>query len=116
VAKKPDGKIHWVKKDAYVMPVLPASLKIDPLVAGFLHMFAFLELSGDDTVDPDWAVEAIEHVVYYFNQLTPEAKANLGEQIGRVTKHARKEKWGKATVEFFRDFIENFGADDESEE
>lgn len=116
MAKKPDGKIHWAKKDAFVMPLLPASLKIDPIVAGFLHMFAFLELSGDDTVDPDWAVEAIEHVAFYFNQLTPQAKASLGEQVARIAAHAKKKKWGKATVEFFSEFIDNFGTDEENEE
>src|SRR5262245_2697064 len=96
MADKPDGKIRWVKKDAFVMPILPESLRVDPLVAGFLHMLAFLELSGDDTVDPDWAVEAMEHVGFYLERLPPDRRAALEEQVGWVAAHARKKKWDKA--------------------
>jgi hypothetical protein len=115
MVQKPDGKIHWVKKDAFVMPVLPKTLKIDPLVAGFLHMLAFLELSGDEAVDPDWAVEAMEHVGYYFDQLSPKAKSDFAAQVERVAAHARKKKWSSAAVEFFDNFMESFGIVDEDD-
>jgi hypothetical protein len=116
MAREPDRKIHWVPKDAFVMPVLPKSLKIDALVAGFLHMVAFLELSGDDAVDPDWAVEAMEHVGYYFGLLSPKAKADFGSQVARVATHAKKEKWGKPAVEFFEQFMENIQTEGEVDE
>ena len=107
--------IRWVKKDAFVMPVLPKSLHVDPLVAGLLHLMAFLELSGDDTVDPDWAVEAMEHVGHYLQQLPPDQVEAVREQVRRVAEHARKKKWGAEAVEFFTEFLENFGlgGDDE---
>ncbi len=108
MADKPDGKVRWVKKDAFVMPVLPKSLRVDPVVAGFLHMMAFLELSGDDTVDPDGAVEAMEHVGFYLDRFPPDRKAVFGEQVGRVTAYARKKRWGKAAVEFFSEFMDNY--------
>jgi hypothetical protein len=115
MADNDDDKVRWVKKDAFVMPVLPKSLKVDPVVAGFLHMMAFLELSGDDTVDPDWAVEAMEHVGYYLQQLPADQIAPLREQVNRVAEYARKKKWGKDAVKFFSEFLENFGigVDDE---
>lgn len=116
MAKKSAGKVHWVSKDAFVMPVLPKALKIDPLVAGFLHMIAFLELSGDEAVDPDWAVEAMEHVGYYFGSLAPKEKAAFAAQVARVATHAKKEKWGKTAVEFFDQFMENFGMECEEDE
>ena len=115
MAEKPDGKIRWVKKEAFVMPILPKSLKVDPLVAGFLHMIAFLELSGEEAVDEDWAVEAMEHVGHYFDQLSPKARTAFADQVTRVAAHAKKQKWGAAAVEFFEGFMENFGmaGDDE---
>jgi hypothetical protein len=109
MADEPDDRVRWVKKDAFVMPVLPKSLRVDPVVAALLHLTAFLELSGDDTVDPDWAVEAMEHVGHYLGQLPPERVEAVREQVGRVAKHARKEKWGGAAVEFFAEFPDNFG-------
>lgn len=113
MAEKPDDKGHWVKKEAFVMPLLPESLEVDPVIAGFLHMLAFLELSGDSTVDPDWAVEAMEHVGYYLDQLPPERKAAIGEEVSRVAAYAKKKKWGKPAVEFFTTFMENFGLEED---
>lgn len=75
-----------------------------------------MELSGDETVDPDWAVEAMEYVGHYFDQLTPEAKKSFGEQGARVAAHARKKKWGKEAVEFFSRFMEDFGLVREDDE
>lgn len=110
-----DGPGRWVKKDAFVMPLLPASLRIDPVLASLLHVTAFLELSGDETVHPDWAVEAMEHVAHYFEQLPAERVAALREQVGRVAVHARKKKWGAEAVEFFAEFLENLGVGEEEE-
>lgn len=109
MAKESNEKVRWVQKAAFVMPVLPESLKIDPIVAGYFHLAAFLELSDDEAVDPDWAIEAMEHVGYYVNQLSPKARAALADQASRVAAHARKEKWGQEAVEFFEGFLENFG-------
>lgn len=101
MTEESDGKIRWVDKDAYVMPVLPESLDVDPLLAALLHVLCFLELSGDHSVDPDWAVEAMEHVAHYLTQLTPDAKASLREQIARVAAHAQEHGWSKQAVELF---------------
>ena len=115
MAKKSAAKVRWVAKAAFVMPVLPELLNIDPIVAGYLHMLAFLELSEDEAVDPDWAIEAMEHVGYYVGQLSPKARATLADQAARVAAHARKEKWGQEAVEFFEGFMENFGIGEDDE-
>lgn len=70
MADDADDGVLWVRKDAFVMPLLPPDLGVDPLVAALLHVTAFLELSGDDAVDPDWAVEALEHVGHYLETAT----------------------------------------------
>ncbi len=111
-----DGEVKWVKQDAFVMPVLPKSLKVDPLFAGLLHTTSFLELSGDDTVDEDGAVEALEHVGLYFQSLPAAQLQSLQEQVQRVAEHARKKKWGEPAVEFFAEFFENFGIGGEEED
>ena len=53
------------------MPVIPESLGVDPVLAALIHVAAFLELSGDDAVHPDWAVEALEYVAHYLHRLQP---------------------------------------------
>jgi hypothetical protein len=109
---KSDG-VRWVKKDAFVMPVLPKSLQVDPVVASLLHLAAFLELSGDDSVDPDWAVEAMEHVGHYLQQLPTDRVGPLRQQIDRVAEYGRKKKWSQETVNYFDEFLENFGIGEE---
>lgn len=106
---KPDGKVRMTTKDAFVMPVLPNALKVDPLVAGFLHMVAFLELSGYDTIDPDWAVEAMEHVGHYLDHLPPKSKSDLAAQVARVAEYAQKQDWDGSAVQFLDNFMESFG-------
>jgi hypothetical protein len=111
-----DGPVRWVDKDAFVMPVLPTSLGIDPIVAALLHAVAFLELSGDGTVDPDWAVEALEHIVHYLGRLPAARIAILGEQVARVAATAKAAGWGDEAAKFFDAFMGNFGVtgDDEA--
>ena len=110
-----DDPGEWIEKDAFVMPELPAELKIDPGIAALLHITAFLELSGDGVVDPDAAVEAMEQVGHYLTQLSPSEVKAVREQISRVAKHARKSKWGEEAIEFFADYLDNFGVGDEDE-
>jgi len=104
-----DGPVEWTDKDAFVMPVLPTSLGIDPIVAALLHAVAFLELSGNSTVDPDWAVEALENVVYYLDRLPADRLATFGEHLVRVASHAEVSGWSAEAVAFFGGFMKNFG-------
>jgi hypothetical protein len=104
-----DGPGEWVEKDSYVMPDLPAELKVDPVVAALLHVSAFLELSQEATVDPGAAVEAMEHVGYYLEQLPAGQVEAVRAQVCRVAAYARKQKWGDEAVEFFAEYLDNFG-------
>jgi hypothetical protein len=106
---------EWVEKDAFVMPELPATLKVDPLLAALLHMAAFLELSGDELVDPDWAVEAMEHVGYYLQRLPADRFEAIRSQTAKVARHARNGKWPPDAVEFLEQFMENFGVGEADE-
>lgn len=110
------GKAIWVPKGAFAMPVLPESLKIDPLLLGLLHSIAFLELSDDDTVDPDWAVEAMEHVGYYLLRLTPKQVEQTQKQLDRIAAHAKKKKMPKEFIELVQIFLTGCGVWDEDEE
>jgi hypothetical protein len=48
---KQDEPAEWIPKDAFVMPVLPPDLSIEPLLAALLHLASFLELSGSGLGD-----------------------------------------------------------------
>lgn len=111
------AKSKMVPKGAFVMPVLPGNLKLDPLLAGLLHTMSFLEFSDDDTVDPDWAIEAMEHVGHYLQKLTTLQIQDVEAQLARVAAHARKKKLSQQFIEFVERFLENAGVgEDDSEE
>jgi hypothetical protein len=110
-----DGSGDWVEKDAFVMPELPESLAIDPVVAALLHVCSFLELSGDDAVNPDWAVEAMENVGHYLSKLPARKIRDLRNQIERASQFASQEDWPEDAADFLENFLENFGIEDDDE-
>jgi hypothetical protein len=93
------------------MPLLPASLGVDPVYAALLSLTAFVELSSDDVIDPDWAMEVMEQVAQSLRQLPAERVRALREQVGRVADHARSRAWGKMAVTYFAEFLENLGVE-----
>jgi hypothetical protein len=112
-----EGPGEWVEKDAFVLPLLPPKLNVDPMFASLLHCAAFLEFSGDEVVDPDSAIEAMEQVSTYLGSLEPDEVETLSTQMERIVRHAKQEKWPEDLVDFLTDFLENFGVvGDEDEE
>ena len=103
--------MEWVPKGAYVMPILPESLRIDPILASLLHLALFLELSDDDTVDLDWAVEAVEHMGHYLQSLSPQDARRIQKQLDRVADHLGKNKQPEDAIEFVSDFLRSSGID-----
>ena len=110
-----EGPGEWVEKDAFVLPVLPESLEVDPQFAALLHIAAFLEISGDEAVDPDWAVEALEHMAYYLLRLPVSEIERLKRQLARVVEFARMNEWAEEAVEFIDTFFEACGVGDADE-
>ncbi len=108
--------VKEVSKGAFVMPSLPRTLKIDPLFASVLHLASFLELSDEDAVDSDWAIEAMESVGAYLQQMSPKQVEEIQSQLGRVVAHARKKKLNPDFIEFAATFLQNFGIVDELED
>jgi hypothetical protein len=100
---------EWVDKDAFVLPPLPIELNVDPVFGSLLHCMAFLELSGDEAVDPDWAVEAMEHVAWYLQHLSSSDAARLQQQLDRIVIYASEQNWPAEVIGFLTKFLENCG-------
>jgi hypothetical protein len=95
------------------MPDVPADLKLDPLLLAVLHADAFLQLSEDEAVDPDAALEASEHMGHYLGRLPAERIAAIKGDLARLAAYARKQKWPEDAVEFFADYWENAVGDED---
>ena len=104
-----EGPVRWVAKTAFVMPLLPPELGVNPLLAGLLHCMAFLELSGDDTVDPDWAVEAMEYVATYVQRLPAKEAAAAAQELAAVAEYSRTQGASTEFTAFIAGFAESCG-------
>ncbi len=103
------GPGEWVDKTACVMPTIPEELGIDPILSGLLHHAAFLELSADDTVDPDWAVEAMEHVGAYLQRLKGSRAQGIQEDLDKIADYGKRHGWHDDLVEFIDNFLRYSG-------
>lgn len=87
--KAQEGPGQWVKKTAFAMPLVPESLGIDPYITAVLHSAAFLEISDDDAVDPDAAIEAMESVSAYLQRLPSDRQQALRAALARLSAYGR---------------------------
>ena len=101
--------LTWSEIDKYTMPIIPAALTIDPMLAALVHLAGFVELSGEGTVDPDWAIEALEGVGYYLQRLPADRCEVLQAQLDHLGEHAVREGWEPDAVEFIRRFLKTAG-------
>jgi hypothetical protein len=102
---KQDEPAEWIPKDAFVMPVLPPDLSIDPSLAALLHLASLLELSGDEAVDPDWAIEALEHMAYYLGLLPTSEFERFQSQLDRIADYGERQSWPEDFTNFARELL-----------
>ena len=107
------GTVEWRMADKFVMPVIPEELAIDPVLLAMLHACAFFEISGDETVDPDWAVEAMEHMTFYLQRLTAPAIEELRIQFDRLTSHCEGNEYDPRFTDLVRNFLQYAGLHEE---
>lgn len=98
------------------MPLIPEELHIDPRTLAILHGVSFLELSGDDTVDPDWAVEAMEHMAYYLKRLSPDDITRMNIEMQTIASWAESHHLSPQFINLVRHFLEYLGLDELSSE
>ena len=86
------------------------------LAKAILNMAAFLELSSDDVVDPDSAVNALEQLAADLQDATAGEieylKAAIRQEIVEIGDERTPEQSDR--IEFFLDFMENFGLETEN--
>lgn len=92
-----------------VLPVVPEALGIDPLLLALLHLSAFLDLSDDETIDPDAATQALEYVGLYVQRLSDDRLRSISADIAKLGAHGKTSGWSEEQLQFMRDFLFNCG-------
>jgi hypothetical protein len=98
-----------------LLPPIPEELGIDPLLLALLHTAAFLDLSDDESVDPELAGDVLEHVGMYAQRLPPERVQELEQQLEKLQAHAEQSGWPPELSEFVGQFLYNCGIGDEDD-
>jgi len=83
---------------------------MENIVRALLSTAAFLELSGDEVVDPDAAVEALEHMGGFLQRADEKERAVIARVANEYAAEARaKGKEGEAEADFYGAFMDSMG-------
>jgi hypothetical protein len=104
-----EGPGFWVQRDSFVMPEIPESLGSDPLLLSLLYMSLFIEVSGENTINLDSAVEALENMSCYLKRLPQERLAAIQQQLDIIASYGEKNLWAPESTEFVRRFLTDAG-------
>ena len=104
-----------VPDGAAVLPELPAELGTNPVLLALLHCVVFLQGSDPEVVNPAAADEALGRIADYLQRLSEKDLDQVQEDLKVLTAYARQEKWPKVQVQFFKQFLADFGVTDEGE-
>lgn len=111
-----EDAVEWFEVDAFHPPEIPESLGIDPLLAALVATVLFLELSGEQTVQPDEATTAEEAIGFYLQRLSPTQVVAVAEQLGRLATYARANGWSDDAVEVIENFLRAAGLEGDDQD
>lgn len=98
-----------VPEGAAVFPAIPAELGVHPLLLAVLHAVVFLEGSQSDVVNPQAAQEQLEMMAACLQRLEDADLRRVREDMATLVGFAKQEKWPKASVQFLKTFLDDYG-------
>ncbi|MBN2195688.1 MAG: hypothetical protein JW751_22900 [Polyangiaceae bacterium] len=102
--------------DVTVMPVVPDSLGVSPLLLALLHVASLLDFADDETVEADAANGALEHVELYVQRLTTAQLEAIQADLDRIEEFGAEHGWPEEVTDFVADFLYNCGLGDEEDD
>jgi hypothetical protein len=94
-----------VPEGAAVFPLIPAELRVNPLLLAVIHATVFLAGSSKKIVDPAAADEALQRLAGYLRRLDDAQMRPLHEDMECLISYARKEKWPRQLIQSLRSFL-----------
>ncbi len=103
--------------DEAIMPLVPASLGVDPVLLALLHVASLLDFADDEAVDADAANAALERVEECMQRLAADRLEAIQADLDRIEEYGAEHGWSEEMTDFVRDFLYNcgLGEDDEDE-
>src|SRR5712691_5170859 len=85
------------------------------LARAIINAAAFLELSDDEAVDPELAVQALEEIALHLSACTPEERKALVEVLAEMRANELETGPRPEVLAFLDGFLVSFGLADEAE-
>jgi hypothetical protein len=82
---------------------------IDPLVLALVEALVFLELSDEETVDPDSAVQVMETIARCLQRMPGEQRAAFHHQLALIAGQEGRDELGKQRREYIKAIPEYLG-------
>jgi hypothetical protein len=86
------------------------------LARALINAAAFLELSGEQALDPGASVQALEEIAYTLSHCTPEEKGTLAEVLAEMRAAELETGPRPEVLEFLDTFLVAFGLEKGEEE
>ncbi len=103
------NEVPDVPEGAAVLPLIPVELGVHPLLLATLHAVVFFDGSSDDVVHDSAADEALQYLATYLQRLRGPELKRIQEDMECLLAFAKQEKWPQEEVEFFKNFLRDFG-------
>ena len=79
------------------------------LAKALIQTAAFLELSGDDAVNPDDAVRALEHIAHTLQSASPDELTAVRDALQELAAEERAGFARPDVLRFYEQFFESIG-------
>ncbi len=86
------------------------------LARALINAAAFLELSGEQALDPGGAVAALEEIAFTLAHCTPEEKETLAEVLAEMRAAELESGPRHEVLEFLDTFLTSFGLEEGEED
>ncbi len=98
-----------VPEGAAAFPDIPAELGVSPLLLAVLHATVFLAGSDEAVVHPAAAEEVLGAVAGCLARLGGAELAKVRADLDALIAYARREKWPRSRVLFFKNVLADYG-------
>lgn len=102
--------------EGMVMPTVPESLGVDPVLLALLHLTSLLDFADDDELEPDAANAALEQIELYLQRLPSERLESIQADLDRIEEYGAEQGWPEELTDFVRDFLFNCGLGEDEDE
>ncbi len=79
------------------------------LAKAIINLAAFVELSGDDVIDPDSATDARKMIISDLQKCSKDELYALRDTVSEMIAEAQKNDVAEKRIDFYKSFMKNFG-------